>query len=94
MTKDGNKELFLAKMRQGTQNLLSSSKELFEPPSLNAAQASIARFGNTLEDPMERAPQCSRELENILDHSRESVRQFIKAASQLFGTISITLESV
>jgi hypothetical protein len=33
-------------------------------------------------------------MEETVEHSRESVRQFIKAGSQLYGSISLTLEAV
>ncbi|KAH0787438.1 hypothetical protein GPJ56_008633 [Histomonas meleagridis] len=87
-----DRKLYKENVLLGTKNLLSSSKVLFEP---RAAQTTIEitnNFSQNLEDLFEQAPYYTPVMEETLENSRESVRQFIKTVSQLFGSISSTLE--
>jgi hypothetical protein len=94
MTKEADLSLFNQKMVSGVQNVISSSKNLFVPAFIATTFQTAGRFAGTTESLLDGAPTYGPKMAQSLDHSRESVRQFIKTASELFGRISVTLESV
>jgi hypothetical protein len=94
MTRDEDRALFGRKMVAGAQNVIGSSKELFEPPTVGATFQTAGRFAAATESLLDAAPSYGPKMGESLDHSRESVRQFIKTGAQLFGSISVALEAV
>ena len=88
-----DRALFHQKTSTGFSSVLTGANEIFGPSNSAATQAAAQRFANSLDELMSKAPLYTPDMEDTLDKSRESVRQFIKTASQLFGNISITLES-
>lgn len=92
MSLEQDRALFQHKMTIATKNVISSAHELFEPTYLASTQRSAMNFANSLEALLESAPHMAPIMEDTLDHSRESVRQFIKTASQLYGSIGTSLE--
>ena len=86
--------LFHSRMSQGAKNVISSSRELFEPTYLSNTQHSALNFAASLEALLDEAPEMTPAMEETLDASREAVRQFIKSASQLYGSVATTLEKV
>jgi hypothetical protein len=94
MTHDEDLALFRRKMGGGAQSVISGSKDLFEPPVIATTFQTAGRFASATEALLDSAPTYGPKMSQSLDHSRESVRQFIKTASQLFGRISVALESV
>lgn len=91
MTQDDS-ALFGGRMSLGAKNVIASSCDLFEPVYLSQTQHSAMAFASTLENLLDDAPQATPQMEETLEHARESVRQFIKTASQLYGSIGTTLE--
>ena len=77
----------------GTKDVIFSSKKVFEP-SVPMEQNPAILFAMSLEGVMDAAPNYTPKMEKTLDKSTETVRGFIKTASQLFGKISNTLESI
>lgn len=88
------RKLFIDNMSATAKNVISSSNALFEPKNSASILSSVNRFSTTLEPLFEQAPFYTPVMEKTLDHSRESVRQFIKTIAQLFGNITTTLECV
>ena len=86
--------LFNQKMNDATKNVIAGSNDIFGPNTTQPLELAATRFANAIDNLLNQAPQCTPLIEDTLDHSRESVRQFIKTASQLYGNISLTLESV
>ena len=84
--------LFDSRMALGAKNVIASSSDLFEPTYLVNTQRSALAFASTLETRLDEAPQATPQMEETLDCARESVRQFIKTASQLYGSVGTTLE--
>jgi hypothetical protein len=91
---DPDKAAFDNRLSLGAKNIISSSRELFEPAPLAHTQQTARRFAGVLELLLEPAPDYVPAMEEVLEHSRESVRQFIKAGSQIYGDISLALDSV
>jgi hypothetical protein len=81
-------------MVSGAQNVIGGSKDLFEPASIGATFQTAGRFAAATESLLDAAPSYGPRMGQSLDHSRESVRQFIKTAAQLFGRITVALEAV
>jgi hypothetical protein len=94
MTRDEDRALFGRKMSSGAQGVISSSKDLFDPAIIGATFQAAGRFAAATESLLDAAPSHAPTMGQSLDHSRESVRQFIKTAAQLFGRISVSLEAV
>jgi hypothetical protein len=94
MTHDEDLELFSRKMVSGAQNVIGGSKDLFEPALIATTFQTAGRFAAATEHLLDGAPAQGPKMAQSLDHSRESVRQFIKTASELFGRISVALETV
>jgi hypothetical protein len=94
MTQHDDRALFGRKMVSGAQDVIGSSKELFEPVAIGATFQSAGRFAAATESLLDAAPSYGPKMGQSLDHSRESVRQFIKTGAQLFGQISVALEAV
>ena len=88
-----DRKLFQENVLSGTKNVMSSSKFLFEPKTVPITISITNNFSQNLEDLFEQAPYYTPVMEETLEYSRESVRQFIKSVSQLFGSISSTLEN-
>jgi hypothetical protein len=91
---DTSKDLFSGKLDQGARNVLSSARELFECTSGVNIWRTADRFASVLESVLEPAPSLVDGMDASLEHSRESVRHFIKAGSQIYGSISLVLASV
>jgi hypothetical protein len=94
MTRELDSALFEKRMTAGTKNVIASAKDLFSPPFIPATISSLTKFATVVEPLIEGAPTSSTKMGESLEHSRESSRQFIKSASQLFGEISVTLAKV
>ena len=80
-------------MNLGTKDLLNSSKKLFDlnkPLNQNPSH----KFATSLEILIEKSPEYAPIMEQTLDKSTDSVRSFIKSASQMFGKISLNLQSI
>ncbi|KAK8846213.1 hypothetical protein M9Y10_020219 [Tritrichomonas musculus] len=86
--------LFNQKMTAGTKNVILGANAVFGTNNCHKTIEAANRFAKELEGLLSQAPLYTPQLEDNLDHSRESVRQFIKTASELYGNISLTLESV
>jgi len=84
---------FRKKMVLGTNDVIASSKNIFEP-LVPINQNPAIKFAMSLEGIIDRAPEYAPHMDQTLEKSRDSVRNFIKTASQLFGKISNNLESV
>ena len=80
-------------MYKGTKDILNSSKDLFVP-QISRTQSPAVKFALSLEHVVDSAPNTLPQLEISLDKSIEMVRSFIKNASNKFGNISYTLESI
>lgn len=85
--------LYKQRINLGTKDFILSSKGIFDP-GVPLEQNPAILFAMSLEDVMDQAPNETPRIEKILDKSTEQVRGFIKTASQLFGKISMTLESI
>ncbi|EAY05043.1 hypothetical protein TVAG_191400 [Trichomonas vaginalis G3] len=85
--------IYKQQVKLGTRDLILSSKGVFDPGTPLEQNPAIL-FAMSLEGVMDAAPNETPRIEKILDKSTEQVRGFIKTASQLFGKISITLESI
>lgn len=88
------RELFIDNVSSAANNMFTSSRALFEPKNSAQFLSTINKFSNSLDPLFERAPEYTPLIEETLDHSRESVRQFIKSVAQLFGSITTTLECI
>lgn len=86
--------LFNQKMTAGTKNVMLGANSVFGTNNCHKTIEAANHFAKELEGLLSQAPQCTPQIEDMLDHSRESVRQFIKTASELYGNISLTLETV
>ena len=86
--------LYTQKVVLGTKDVIESSKAVFEPQNQDPEQSPAISFAMSLEGIMDEAPNYTPKMEKTLDKSTETVRGFIKTASQLFGKISNTLESI
>jgi hypothetical protein len=94
MTRELDGALFERRMTAGTRNVIASAKDLFTPPFIPTTISSLAKFATVVEPLIEGAPTSSTKMGEALEHSRESSRQFIKAASELFGQITVALGTV
>jgi hypothetical protein len=79
---------------QGTKNVLASAHDLFSPSQLAQVHQTAQKFAATLDLFFDPATECTPGMEETLEHSRESVRQFLKTGSQIYGSISMALEAV
>jgi hypothetical protein len=94
MRESADGQSFDRNVAQGAKNVIASVNDLFVPSQLTQIQQTAQRFASTLDLYLDPAPQCTSGMEDTLDHSRESVRQFLKTGSQIYGSISMSLESV
>ena len=88
-----NSSLYTQNTVLGTKDVIYSSKKIFEQ-QVPAEQNPAIAFAMSLEGVMDTAPNYTPKMEKTLDKSTETVRGFIKTASQLFGKISNTLEAI
>lgn len=79
-------------MNWGTRNMIDSTKQIFQPATAEEINPA-AKFAS-INDLLDNAPNYTPEIEDTLNKSIDSVKQFIKTASQLFGKISYSMESV
>ena len=77
----------------GTKEVIQSSKQIFTQP-VPLEQNPAIQFALSLEGVMDAAPNYTPKMEKTLEKSTETVRGFIKTASQLCGKISTKLESI
>jgi hypothetical protein len=81
-------------LTQGAKNVIASVNDLFEPSQLLQIHQTSQKFAATLDSLLDPALQHTPGMEETLEHSRESVRQFLKTGSQIYGSVSMSLEGV
>jgi late competence protein required for DNA uptake (superfamily II DNA/RNA helicase) len=92
MTEGPDKNLFDRRLVSGTKNIFGSAKELFDPPVVATTHQTLTKFAATLDALVEPALEVTPVMDDTLEHSCDSVRQFLKAGSQIYGSISMSLQ--